>query len=60
MYDPPGYLWAIIIAGPTAIVALTCIALYGGAKRAGLGRGTRHGSPAQQPSCSAAGSPSAR
>jgi hypothetical protein len=38
MYDPPGYLWAIIIAGPAAIVALTCIALYGGAKRAGLGR----------------------
>jgi hypothetical protein len=38
MYDPPGYLWAIIIAGPTAVVALTCIALYGGAERAGLGR----------------------
>jgi hypothetical protein len=38
MYDPPGYLWAIIIAGPTAVAALTCIALYGGAERAGLGR----------------------
>ncbi|HEX9539873.1 MAG TPA: hypothetical protein VGA04_17075, partial [Streptosporangiaceae bacterium] len=29
--------WAITIAGPTAIAALTCIALYGGAERAGLG-----------------------
>ena len=38
MYDPPAYLWAITIAGPTAIAALTCIVLYGGAERAGLGR----------------------
>ena len=38
MYDPPAYLWAITIAGPTAIAALTCIVLYGGAVRAGLGR----------------------
>ena len=38
MYDPPAYVWAITIAGPTAVAALTCIALYGGAKRAGLGR----------------------
>jgi len=38
MYDSPAYVWAIIIAGPTAIAAATCIALYGGAKRAGLGR----------------------
>ena len=38
MYDPPGYLWAIIIAGITAIPAATCLALYGGAARAGLGR----------------------
>jgi hypothetical protein len=38
MYDPPAYLWAIIIAGPTAVSALACIALYGGAQRAGLGR----------------------
>ena len=38
MYDPPGYLWAIIIAGPTAVAALTCTVLYGGAMRAGLGR----------------------
>ena len=38
MYDPPAYLWAIIIAGPTAVAALTCIVLYGGAERAGLGR----------------------
>jgi hypothetical protein len=38
MYDPPAYLWAITIAGPIAVVALTCIVLYGGARRAGLGR----------------------
>jgi hypothetical protein len=38
MYDPPAYLWAITIAGPAAVVALTCIVLYGGAERAGLGR----------------------
>jgi hypothetical protein len=38
MYDPPGYLWAIIIAGITAIPAATCVMLYGGAVRAGLGR----------------------
>jgi hypothetical protein len=38
MYDPPAYLWAIIIAGPTAVAALTCIVLYGGAVRAALGR----------------------
>lgn len=38
MYDPPGYLWAITIAGPTAVVALTCIVLYRGAVRADLGR----------------------
>ncbi len=38
MYDPPAYIWAITIAGPTAIAALTCIVLYGGAERAGLGR----------------------
>lgn len=38
MYDPPGYLWAITIAGITAILALTCVVLYGGAVRAGLGR----------------------
>jgi hypothetical protein len=38
MYDPPAYLWAITIAGPTGIAAATCIVLYGGAERAGLGR----------------------
>jgi hypothetical protein len=38
MYDPPGYLWAITIAGITAIPVVTCIVLYGGAERAGLGR----------------------
>jgi len=38
VYDPPAYLWAITIAGPTAIAATACIALYRGAERAGLGR----------------------
>ena len=38
MYDPPAYLWAITIAGPTAVAAVTCVVLYGGAERAGLGR----------------------
>jgi hypothetical protein len=38
MYDPPAYLWTITIAGPVAVAALTCIVLYGGAVRAGLGR----------------------
>jgi hypothetical protein len=38
MYDPPDYLWAITIAGITAIPAVTCVVLYGGAVRAGLGR----------------------
>ena len=39
MYDPPGYLWAITIAGIIAIPAATCAVLYGGAARAGLSRG---------------------
>ena len=38
MYNPPDYLWAITIGGITAIPAVTCIVLYGGAQRAGLGR----------------------
>ena len=38
MYDPPAYLWAITIAGTAAIAAATCLVLYSGAKRAGLGR----------------------
>jgi hypothetical protein len=38
MYDPPAYLWAITIAGPAGIGAVTCIVLYGGAERADLGR----------------------
>jgi len=38
MYDPPGYLWAITIAGVIAIAAATCVVLYGGGQRAGLGR----------------------
>jgi hypothetical protein len=38
MYDPPGYVWAIAIAGIVAIPAATCVVLYGGAVRANLGR----------------------
>ena len=38
MYDPPAYIWAITIAATTAIAAATCVVLYGGAVRAGLGR----------------------
>jgi len=38
MYDPPAYIWVLTIAGPTAIAAATCIALYSGAVRGGLGR----------------------
>ena len=38
MYDPPGFLWAITIAGIIAIPAATCVVLYGGAVRAGLSR----------------------
>ena len=38
MYDPPGYLWAITIAGIIAIPAATSLVLYGGAVRAGLSR----------------------
>jgi hypothetical protein len=39
MYDPPAYLWAITVAGPAAVAALTCVVLYRGAERAGQGRG---------------------
>jgi hypothetical protein len=38
MYDPPGYLSAITLAGVIAIPAATCAVLYAGALRAGLGR----------------------
>ena len=38
MYDPPAYLWVITIALTAAIAAATCVVLYGGAVRAGLGR----------------------
>src|ERR1700749_2348631 len=38
MYDPPGYLRAMTIAGIIAILVATCVVLYGGAIRAGLGR----------------------
>ena len=38
MYDPPGYVWAITLADVIAFVLSTCLVLYGGAVRAGLGR----------------------
>src|ERR1700743_2892399 len=38
MYDPPDYLWAIIITGVIAIPLATCVVLYAGATRAGLVR----------------------
>ncbi len=38
MYDPPGYLWALTIAGIAAIPAATCLVLYGGAVRSGLSK----------------------
>jgi hypothetical protein len=38
MYDPPAYVWAITITTITGIAAATCVVLYGGAERAGLGR----------------------
>ena len=38
MYNPPDYLWAIVIAGVGAIAAATGVVLYQGAERAGLGR----------------------
>src|SRR6266487_4875300 len=38
MHDSPGYLSALTLAGTIGILALTCVVLYGGAQRAGLGR----------------------
>jgi hypothetical protein len=38
MYDPPGYVWLITIAGVAAIAGTTCVVLYGGARRAGQDR----------------------
>jgi hypothetical protein len=37
MYDPPAYLWVITTVLTAAIAAATCVVLYSGAKRAGLG-----------------------
>ena len=39
MYDPPGYVWAITLAGVIAVPAVTSILLYGGGIRSGLSRG---------------------
>jgi hypothetical protein len=38
MYDPPSYLWALTIAGIIAMLAASCVVLYAGAARAGLGQ----------------------
>lgn len=38
MYDPPGYLWAITLAGMITIPAATSVLLFAGARRAGQGR----------------------
>jgi hypothetical protein len=32
-------MWALTLAGTTGMLAVTCVVLYGGAERAGLGRG---------------------
>jgi hypothetical protein len=37
MYDLPAYLWALTITEVAAFLAVTCVVLYDGAKRAGLG-----------------------
>ena len=55
MYDPPAYLWAITIAGPVAVVALTCIVLYGGAAAPAWVDGAQCCSPGPRPPSSAAG-----
>ena len=39
MYDPPGYVWAITLAGVIAVPAATSVLLYGGGIRSGLSRG---------------------
>jgi len=52
VYDPPAYVWVLTLGGPTAIAAATCIALYGGAVRTGLGRrraALLAGTPARRP-----------
>lgn len=38
MYDPPAFVWALTLVGVAGIPALTCVVLYLGARRAGLGR----------------------
>jgi hypothetical protein len=38
MYDPPGYVWAITLAGVIAVPAATSVLLYGGGVRSGLSR----------------------
>jgi hypothetical protein len=38
MYDPPGYVWAITLAGVIAVPAATSVLLYSGGIRSGLSR----------------------
>lgn len=40
MYELPGYIWAITLVGVIGIPALTCVVLFRGARRAGLGART--------------------
>jgi hypothetical protein len=37
MYDPPSYVWALVLAGVIGIPAATCAVLYRGAVAAGVG-----------------------
>lgn len=39
MNDVPGYVSALAAAGTIGILGMTCVMLYGGGQRAGLGRG---------------------
>jgi hypothetical protein len=36
MYDPPSYVWALVLIGVIGIPAITCLMLYRGAIAAGL------------------------
>src|SRR6266496_4344541 len=38
MYDLPGYIWVVVFVAAIGMLALTSVALYRGAIRAGLGR----------------------
>jgi hypothetical protein len=54
MYDPPGYLWAITIAGVIAVLAATCVVLYAERYAPAWAGCARRCSQAARPSSSAA------